>query len=109
MSEKKEWSQWEDLPPEEEEKLIQAMAKYLIDHKLDTMFLMVIQSGGPLTTMFSEFWMGLYGPYLDFFGVDKYMALMRKRKNVEKLINMLEKVQDEKKEKKKPKDVKPQV
>jgi hypothetical protein len=104
MSEK-EWKQWEDLPPEEEERLIDSLAKYLTNRKLNTLFRMVLESGGSLTTLFAEFWMGLYGPYLDFFGVDKYGALLRKRKNVERLIAKLEEAEEERKEKRKPEAV----
>ena len=106
MSEK-EWKQWEDLPPEEEERLIDSLAKYLTNRKLNTLFQMVLESGGSLTTLFAEFWMGLYGPYFDFFGVDKYVALLRKRKNVERLIAKLEEAEEERKKKKKPEAVNP--
>jgi len=106
MSEK-EWKQWEDLPPEEEERLIDSLAKYLANRKLDALFQMVLESGGSLTTLFAEFWMGLYGPYFDFFGVDKYVALLRKRKNVERLIAKLEEAEEERKKKKKPEAVNP--
>jgi hypothetical protein len=68
---------------------------------------MVLESGGSLTTLFAEFWMGLYGPYFDFFGVDKYVALLRKRKNVERLIAKLEEDEEERKKKKKPEAVNP--
>jgi len=102
-----EWKQWEDLPPEEEERLIDSLAKYLTNRKLNTLFQMVLESGGSLTTLFAEFWMGLYGPYFDFFGVDKYVALLRKRKNVERLIAKLEEAEEERKEKRKPEAVSP--
>jgi hypothetical protein len=91
-----EWKQWEDLPLEKEEELIEKLAKYLIKHKLDTIALMTLESGGPLTSLFAEFWMGIYGPYLDFFEVDEYMALLRKKKNIKKLIAKLEESQGKK-------------
>jgi hypothetical protein len=103
----KEWKQWEDLPPEEEERLIDSLVKYLTNRKLNTLFRMVLESGGSLTTLFAEFWMGLYGPYFDFFGVDKYGALLRKRKNVERLIAKLEEAEEERKEKRKPEAISP--
>ena len=81
-----EWKQWEDLPPEEEERLIDEIVKRLVKRKLGTLALMLLESGGPLTNLFAELWMGLYGPYFDFIGVDRYMALLRKKRNVERLI-----------------------
>lgn len=94
-----EWKQWEDLPPEEEEELIERLARYLVDHRMDLLAQMILGSGGPLTSMFAEFWMGLYGPYFDFFGVDKYVALLRKRKNVERLLARIEEIEKEREEK----------
>ncbi len=92
------WNQWEDLPPEEEERLVDEIVKTLIKRKLDTLALMALESGGPLTNLFAELWMGLYGPYFDFLRVDKYMALLRKRHNVEKLIAKLEEAEKKEKE-----------
>jgi hypothetical protein len=89
------WKQWEDLPPEEEERLVDEIVKTLVKRKLDTLALMVLESGGPLTNLFAELWMGLYGPYFDFLRVDKYMALLRKRHNVEKLITKLDEAEKE--------------
>ncbi len=95
-----EWKQWEDLPPEEEERLIDEIVKRLVKRRLGTLALMLLESGGPLTNLFAELWMGLYGPYFDFIGIDRYMALLRKKRNVEGLISRLDKAENEKKTKK---------
>jgi hypothetical protein len=92
-----EWKQWEDLPPEEEERLIDEIVNKLVKRRLGTLALMLLESGGPLTNLFAELWMGLYGPYFDFIGIDRYMALLRKKRNVERLISRLDKAENEKK------------
>jgi len=97
-----EWKQWEDLPPEEEERLIDEIVSKLHKRRLDTLALMVLGSGGPLTNVFAELWMGLYGPYFDFLRVDKYVALLRKRRNVERLIEKLEQAELKKDDAAKP-------
>lgn len=90
-----EWKQWEDLPPEEEDALIEKIAQFFVKRRMGLLAQMTLESGGSLTRMFAEFWMGLYGPYLDFVGVDRHMALLRKRKNIEKLISRIEELREE--------------
>lgn len=96
----KGWRQWEDLPPEEEEKLIDKLARFFVKHRAGLLAQLTLESGGPLTRMFAEFWMGLYGPYLDFLGIDKYLAILRKRKNVERVIKRIEEIEEEEDKKK---------
>jgi len=88
-----EWKQWEDLPPEEEQKIIERMATFFVKHKMGLVAQMILESGGPLTSLFAEFWMGLYGPYFDFLGVDKYMAIMRKKKNLKKILERIDELE----------------
>jgi hypothetical protein len=83
------WQQWEDLPPEQEEKLIDTTARTLMKHRAGLLGQLLLESGGPITCLFAKFWLGLYGPYLDFVGLDKYMALLRKRSNIEKLLDRI--------------------
>lgn len=101
MALEKEWRQWEDLPPEEEEKLIDKLASFFVRHRAGLLAQITLESGGPLTRMFAEFWMGLYGPYLDFLGIDKYLAILRKRKNIEKVIKRIEEMEKEQEDKRK--------
>jgi len=61
-----DWKQWEDLPPEKEEELIEKLSDFLVKNRLGLIGKMLLESGGPLTSLFAEFYMGLYGPYFDF-------------------------------------------
>ncbi|MBS7631811.1 hypothetical protein KEJ47_09660 [Candidatus Bathyarchaeota archaeon] len=97
----KNWEQWEDLPPDEEDRLIEELAKKIVDHRAGLIAEIILDSGGPLTKMFAELWMGLYGPYLDFIGADRYMALLRKRSNIERLKKRIDELDKEKEKMKK--------
>ena len=94
---KKGWNQWEDLTPEREDELIEYLAQYFHKRGLGLLALMSLESGGNLTSLFSEFWMGIYGPFLDFFEVDEYVALLRNKRNVKRLVKRFEEL-DEKPE-----------
>lgn len=89
-----EWNYWEDLPPEKEKELIDKIADFFVRKRLGMFALMALESGGNLTSMFADFWMGLYGPYLEFLGADKYTALLRKKGNTEKLIARIEELEE---------------
>jgi hypothetical protein len=91
-----EWNQWEDLSEEREEELINSIADFFSRKGLGMLALMSLESGGNLTSMFADFWMGLYGPYLDFLQVDEHIALLRKKSNVKKLIERLEQLEGKK-------------
>jgi hypothetical protein len=96
-----EWNYWDDLPPEKEEELINKIADFFVRKGLGLFALMALESGGTLTRMFAEFWMGLYGPYIEFLGADEYTALLRKRGNTDKLIARIEELEEKKKKMKK--------
>jgi hypothetical protein len=96
----REWNQWEDLSIEEEMKLIERMSNYLVRHNLGTLAKMTLESGGSLTSLFAEFYMGLYGPYFDFLYIDKYVALLRKKQNSKRLIERIEALEAQLEEKK---------
>lgn len=87
------WRQWEDLPPEQEEEFIDRTARTLIKHRMGLPVQLLLESGGPLTSLFANFWLGLYGPYLDFLGLDKHMAILRKRSNIEKILDRIDTLQ----------------
>jgi len=89
------WRQWEDLPPEQEEELIDQTARTLIKHRMGLPVQLLLESGGPLTSLFAKFWLGLYGPYLDFLGLDKHMAILRKRSNIENILDRIDTLQTE--------------
>jgi hypothetical protein len=91
-----DWQQWQDLPPEREEEMINKLAQAFVKRGLGLMGKMMLESGGPLTSMFAEFYMGLYGPFFDFFEVDQYVALLRNKRNVKKLIKRIDELEEEK-------------
>ena len=84
------WKQWEDLPPEKEEEIIEKVASLLVKKRIGLLGKMLLESGGNLTSLFAEFYMGLYGPYFDFLEIDEYVALLRKKQNIPKLIKRIE-------------------
>ena len=91
-----EWRQWEDLPPEKEEELIEKLAQMLVNNRIGLLGKILLESGGTLTSLFAEFYMGLYGPYFDFLEVDEYVALLRKKDNVPRLLQRIDEKEAEK-------------
>jgi len=102
-----EWQHWEDLPPEKEEEIIDRLARAFVKRGLGLMGRMLLESGGPLTSMFAEFYMGIYGPFFDFLEVDEYVALLRNKRNLKKLVKRIEELEEEKEKKGKGKDKPP--
>ncbi len=89
------WRQWEDLPPEREEELIEKLARFFASRGIGTLAKIALEGGGPLTSLFAKFYLGIYGPYFEFLGIDEYVALLRKRKNVVKLIKRIEELEEQ--------------
>jgi delta 1-pyrroline-5-carboxylate dehydrogenase len=85
-----EWRQWEDLPPEKEAELIEKLADLLVKNRIGLLGRVLLESGGTLTSLFAEFYMGIYGPYFDFLEVDEYVALLRRKENIPKLLARIE-------------------
>jgi len=98
-SPEKRWEYWEDLPPEKEEELIEKIAQFAVKHKMGLIAEMLIDSGGPLTSTFANLGLTLFGPFLEFLGADTYTALFRKRENVKRLIERIEKLEEEERSK----------
>ncbi len=90
-----DWQQWQDLPPEREDELIEKLAQAFVKRDLGLMGRMLLESGGPLTNLFAEFYMGIYGPFFDFLEVDEYVALLRNRRNVRRLIERMDELEKE--------------
>ena len=99
----KRWDYWDDLPSEKEEELINKIAEFVVEHKMDLIAEMLLETGGPITSIFASFGLNLFGPYLEFFGADTYTALFRRRENIQRLIDAIEKINDEKKSKREQK------
>ena len=98
------WQHWEDLPPEMEEELINKIANFVVKHKLTLLAEMVLTSIGPFTSMFAELGMGMFGPFLEFFGVDVYAALFRRKENLKRLMDLIDRLEDEERAKKEERD-----
>ncbi len=96
MSIDKNWQHWDDLSPEKEKELIDKMASFIVDNNLGLMAQILFESGEPVTRIFSTLGIGLFGPYLEFFGVDTVFALFRKQGNVHALIERINELEDEK-------------
>ncbi len=91
-----EWQHWQDLPPEREAEVIEKLANAFVKRGLGLMGRMLLESGGPLTSMFAECYMGIYGPFFDFLEVDEYVALLRNKRNVKKLVKRINELEEEK-------------
>ena len=96
MEEKdKEWKQWENLPHEKEEELIEKVAQFFSKRRMGLFGQMMLETITPVARIVSEITMNLYGPFLDFLGVDGYTALFRRRENVQRLIERIDELEEE--------------
>jgi hypothetical protein len=92
------WKHWDDLPEEKENALIEKIAKSSIDRNLGTIAQILLGSFGPLPSFAANLGMGIFGPYLELLGVDTYTALFRNRDNLQRIIDRIDELTDEKKE-----------
>lgn len=99
MAIEKRWNYWDDLPLEKEDELINKIAEFVVERKVDLVAEMLLEAGGPITHIFASFGLNLFGPFLEFFGADTYTALFRRRENIQRLMDAIEKLNDEKKSK----------
>ena len=107
----KKWELWDDLPPEEEDKLIERLAQHIVSRNLGLMAQLTLETISPISKLGADLGMTLLGPYLEFFGVEKVTALFRRRENLNRLLTRideleLEKTKKREEEKKKRKDAK---
>ena len=96
-----EWKDWEDLPPEMEDEMVERIARFVVRKNLGLMAQMALESGGSLTTMFATLGMATLGPFLEFFGADTYTALLRRRENVDRLMRRIDELEEDKRKKEK--------
>lgn len=94
------WNYWDDLPPEEEDELIEKMAQHIVNRRLGLMAQITLETLSPLTWLGAELGLTILGPYLEFFGVDKVTALFRNRDNLRRLMDRIEELEKEQKGKK---------
>ena len=95
----KGWQPWEDLPPEKEEEIIEKIAKFIVKRKLGLMAEVTLASMGPFASMFATLGMNLFGPFLEFFGIDTLTAFFRKKENFKRLTDRIEELGNEEKRK----------
>ena len=92
------WKHWDDLPEEKENELIEKIARSSIDRNLGTVAQIFLSSFGPLPSFAANLGMGIFGPYLELLGVDAYTALFRNRDNLQRIIDRIDELSEEKKE-----------
>jgi hypothetical protein len=88
------------LPPEEEDELIEKMAQHIVKRKMGLMAQITLETLSPLTWLGAELGMTILGPYLEFFGVGKVTALFRNRDNLRRLMDRIDELEVEQKNKK---------
>lgn len=92
--EKRHWKHWEDLPEEMDDKLLENMAQFFMKRNLGLVAQMALDSAEGFTRMFATLGMGLFGPFLEFFGADTYTAFFRKEGNARRLLERVEELED---------------
>ena len=93
---KSTWNLWDDLPPEEEDELIEKLAQDIVKRKMGLMAQLTLETISPLSKLGADLGMTLLGPYLEFFGVEKVTALFRKRENLTRLLDRIDELEMEK-------------
>ena len=101
MDSKEHWQHWDDLPDKKEKEMLESMANFIINKDLQLLAQILFESGEPLTRVFSTLGLGLFGPYLEFFKADEYMAFFRKEGNMRDLINRIDELDEVKRKKRK--------
>lgn len=81
-----------DLTPEEEEKLIENIAKLVVDKGLEAPAVMFLEATRPLSFIASQFAIVALGPLQWLFELEgpKYTGLFMKRENVGRIIERIE-------------------
>ena len=97
------WNLWDELPPEEEDILIEKMARHIVKRRMGLMAQITLETLGPLTWIGAELGMTILGPYLEFFGVEKVTALFRNKKTLQRLMDRIDELEEEQKDKKEKK------
>ena len=93
---KSAWNLWDDLPPDEEDELIEKLAQNIVKRKMGLLAQLTLETISPISKMGADLGMTLLGPYLEFFGVEKVTALFRKRENLTRLLDRIDELEMEK-------------
>jgi hypothetical protein len=91
------WEHWEDLPEDMEKKMRESMARFFVGNNLGLLAQILLESGEPLTKVFATLGMGIFGPYLEFFGADTYVSYFRKEGNARILLDRIEELEHRRK------------
>lgn len=102
-SDKEYWQHWDDLPEEREKKMKEDISQFVVKKDLQLLAQIFFESGEPFTRVFSTLGLGLFGPFLEFFKADEYMAFFRKDGNMRELIDRIDELDEAKRIKNKPK------
>jgi hypothetical protein len=92
---KSTWNLWDDLPPDEEDELIEKLAQNIIKRKMGLLAQLALETISPISKLGADLGMTLLGPYLEFFGVEKVTALFRKRENMTRLLDRIDELEME--------------
>lgn len=97
---------YDEIPPEEQESVIEEVAKKLVDAGLDEIAALILPFGYPFAYIGGEMSRIFIGPYTVILGkyensFDKYISIFEKRENIRKLINRIDILGDEKRKEKK--------
>lgn len=86
----------EEISPEEEEIIIHEVAKRIFDYGMETAAMLFIETSKPFATIGAQMGQVVLLPFLNFLGDDplyrgdKYMKVLQKHDNVDKLLDVLE-------------------
>lgn len=92
----------EEITPEDEEKMIRTAADKIHNYGMDLVAILFLQSYKPLAYVGGQFGRYMIYPFLYFIGEDislsgeRFFTIFEDRKNLEKLITLLEKKSEEK-------------
>jgi hypothetical protein len=97
-----------DISQERKTEIIHKIAQKVVDLKLTTIAIVMLESGKPLSFIGSQlmvFFQPIFTSVFPFTQYDEFAALLEERKNVEILIREIERLDEEKHQKgKKPND-----
>lgn len=92
-----------ELMPEEVEKLIDNFARDVVKTNFEGPALLLIRVFSPLSRIFGSTWMLINWPILELFGFPAFdfALILRNRENIDKLINKIDELIEEKEKTKK--------
>lgn len=98
-----DYQPWDEIPPEREEALINSLAKHVVRYGLEEVAEVFLESIKPVSriTALTTGWIG--SPVLEFFNIPgyDYSKLFSKTKNIDKLIERIYDLREEKRQTKK--------